>query len=51
MKSISIEKINAALEGELIGGFKQSISAPEELESAKTGEITFIGSKKYERKN
>ncbi|MGM0635438.1 MAG: UDP-3-O-(3-hydroxymyristoyl)glucosamine N-acyltransferase [Bacteroidota bacterium] len=50
MKSISIEKINSALEGELIGDFKQSVSAPEELELAKPGEITFIGGKKYERK-
>ncbi len=47
MKSFSIEELNELLNGELIGSTTEKISEPEEIESAKTSSITFIGSKKY----
>jgi UDP-3-O-[3-hydroxymyristoyl] glucosamine N-acyltransferase len=49
MKSYSIEKLNEILKGEIIGSTTHRITAPEQLESASNTEITFIGSKKYEK--
>ncbi len=49
MKSYSIEKLNEILKGEIIGSTNHRITAPEQLESAGSTEITFIGSRKYEK--
>jgi UDP-3-O-[3-hydroxymyristoyl] glucosamine N-acyltransferase len=47
MKSYTIQQINEALKGILVGNTTQVISGPEQLEYAKEDQITFIGSKKY----
>jgi UDP-3-O-[3-hydroxymyristoyl] glucosamine N-acyltransferase len=47
MKSFSIEEINALVNGEQIGNCKDKIHAPEQIEKAIKGNITFIGSSKY----
>lgn len=49
MKTFSIEEINDVLLGEIIGLISHKITAPEQLEAATETEITFIGSKKYEK--
>jgi UDP-3-O-[3-hydroxymyristoyl] glucosamine N-acyltransferase len=49
MKSYSIEKLNEILKGEIIGSTSHRITAPEQLESAGSTEITFIGNRKYEK--
>jgi UDP-3-O-[3-hydroxymyristoyl] glucosamine N-acyltransferase len=49
MKSYSIQEINEALQGQLIGNLLQHITAPEQLELATTHQISFIGNKKYEK--
>jgi UDP-3-O-[3-hydroxymyristoyl] glucosamine N-acyltransferase len=49
MKSYSIQEINEILNGEIIGNTNHKITAPEQLEDAKTSEISFIGHKKYEK--
>jgi UDP-3-O-[3-hydroxymyristoyl] glucosamine N-acyltransferase len=49
MKSFTIEEINDILKGVLIGHTTQAITGPEQLETANTNQITFIGSKKYVR--
>src|SRR5690554_5565498 len=49
MASYSINKINEIVNGELIGDTDQMIEGPEELRKANNNQITFIGSKKYEK--
>lgn len=49
MKSFSISEINNLLNGELIGNTNQNIKGPEEIRKASSDQITFIGSKKYEK--
>lgn len=49
MKSYSIQEINEILKGEIVGQTTHLITAPEQLEAAKTTEISFIGNKKYEK--
>lgn len=49
MKKFTIEQLNEILQGELIGNTTHLIEAPEQIESAKQGQITFIGNKKYIR--
>ncbi|WP_430613409.1 UDP-3-O-(3-hydroxymyristoyl)glucosamine N-acyltransferase [Flavobacterium sp. JP2137] len=49
MKTYSIEEINHVLKGTIVGSTLQMIQAPEQLERACDNEISFIGSKKYER--
>jgi UDP-3-O-[3-hydroxymyristoyl] glucosamine N-acyltransferase len=48
MKSYSLQELNDLLQGEIAGNTTQNIIAPEQLELAKEGHITFIGNKKYE---
>ena len=48
-KSFSLVEINDILKGTLVGSTDNLITAPEQLENAKTNEISFIGSKKYEK--
>ena len=48
-KSFSLEEINQALNGTIVGFTSQKIVAPQQLESATENEISFIGNKKYER--
>ena len=47
MKSFTVEEINSLLKGELIGMCSESINAPEQIEKAKKGQITFIGNRKF----
>ncbi len=47
MKSFTIVEINNLLGGELIGNTDLEITAPEELQRAKSHHISFIGSIKY----
>ncbi|WP_269684909.1 UDP-3-O-(3-hydroxymyristoyl)glucosamine N-acyltransferase [Flavobacterium lacustre] len=49
MKSYSIQEINEILKGVIVGNTSHNITAPEQLEVAKTTEISFIGNKKYEK--
>ncbi|WP_395044955.1 UDP-3-O-(3-hydroxymyristoyl)glucosamine N-acyltransferase [Flavobacterium sp.] len=49
MKNLTIQDINAVLNGILVGKTNQSITAPEQLELASETEISFIGNKKYEK--
>ena len=49
MKSYSIQEINEVLKGTIVGDTSIKITAPEQLELAKTSEISFIGNKKYEK--
>ncbi|OYU85397.1 MAG: UDP-3-O-(3-hydroxymyristoyl)glucosamine N-acyltransferase [Flavobacterium sp. BFFFF2] len=49
MKAYTISEINNAVNGEIVGDFAAHITAPEQLELAKSNEITFIGNKKYEK--
>lgn len=49
MKTYSLEEINDVLKGSIVGNTCQQISTPEQLESASCTEISFIGSKKYEK--
>jgi UDP-3-O-[3-hydroxymyristoyl] glucosamine N-acyltransferase len=49
MKNLTIQEINAVLNGVLVGTTSHTISAPEQLELAKETEISFIGHKKYEK--
>ncbi|WP_298141182.1 UDP-3-O-(3-hydroxymyristoyl)glucosamine N-acyltransferase [Flavobacterium sp.] len=49
MKNLTIQEINTILNGEIIGKTTHSITAPEQLDLAKETEISFIGSKKYEK--
>ena len=47
MKSYSIQEINDALKGVLVGNTTQAITGPEQLEQATENQITFIGNRKY----
>ncbi len=47
MKLLTIEEINIALKGELVGNDQLTITGPEQLELATNQQITFVGSKKY----
>ena len=47
MKSFTIEEINLILKGELIGSCSEKIFAPEQIEKATKGQITFIGNRKF----
>ncbi len=49
MKNISILQINEVLNGIIAGDSSLMLTAPEQIEAAKEGEITFIGHKKYEK--
>ena len=49
MKSYSVQHISDLVKGEIVGDATQNITAPEELEMAKTGQISFIGNAKYEK--
>ena len=49
MKSFSIEQINDVVNGELIGSVTQSITGAEQINIANSTQITFIGSKKFEK--
>ena len=49
MKSYTIHQINEVLNGEIVGTTSQQITSPEQLESATSSEISFIGNKKYEK--
>lgn len=47
MKSMNIQAIATAIQGELVGNNSIEIASPEQIEYAIEGQITFIGSKKY----
>ncbi len=47
MKTIKITELNELINGELIGDTSLLITGPEQLERAKAGHISFIGSRKY----
>lgn len=49
MKTFTIQEINEVLQGEIVGTLSIQITAPEQLELAKSTEISFIGNKKYEK--
>ena len=49
MKSFTVQEINTILKGELIGNTDHKIEGPEEIQRAKSKQITFIGSSKYEK--
>jgi UDP-3-O-[3-hydroxymyristoyl] glucosamine N-acyltransferase len=49
MKSFSLKEIIAIVNGELIGNCKDLIFAPEQIENAVKGNVTFIGNSKYAR--
>lgn len=49
MNSFSLQEINTVLQGEIVGATSCKITAPEQLEMASETEISFIGSKKYEK--
>ena len=44
-----MQEINDVLQGEIVGSISCKITAPEQLEVATETEISFIGSKKYEK--
>ena len=49
MKLYSITEINDLLKGAIVGSTTQNFDGTEELSRAKASEISFIGSKKYEK--
>lgn len=49
MKSYSVQEINEVLKGEIVGTTSHLVTAPEQLEAAAETEISFIGTKKYEK--
>lgn len=49
MKSYSIEEINQAVAGEIVGTTTNEIHSAEQLELAAVNQISFIGHKKYEK--
>ncbi|OAD44766.1 UDP-3-O-(3-hydroxymyristoyl)glucosamine N-acyltransferase [Polaribacter atrinae] len=49
MKTFSIEEITTLVNGEQIGLCEDIINAPEQIENAVKGNVTFIGSSKYAR--
>lgn len=48
-KSFSVVEINNLLKGTLVGSTTNKITTPQQLESATSTEISFIGTKKYEK--
>ncbi|HEY0047366.1 MAG TPA: UDP-3-O-(3-hydroxymyristoyl)glucosamine N-acyltransferase [Flavobacterium sp.] len=46
---MTIHQINEVVNGEIVGSTNADISSPEQLEIATPSQITFIGSKKYEK--
>jgi UDP-3-O-[3-hydroxymyristoyl] glucosamine N-acyltransferase len=49
MKTYTLQDINAILNGTIVGNTDENFTAPEQLETAKKWEISFIGNKKYEK--
>ncbi|MGL2993639.1 UDP-3-O-(3-hydroxymyristoyl)glucosamine N-acyltransferase [Flavobacterium sp. TSSA_36] len=49
MKSFSIQEINDVLKGKIVGTLCSQITAPEQLDLATINQISFIGTKKYEK--
>jgi len=49
MKSFTVEEITSLVSGEQIGFCKDKIHAPEQIENAVKGNVTFIGNSKYAR--
>ena len=49
MKSFTVEEITPLVKGEQIGDCNDKIHAPEQIENAIKGNITFIGNSKYAR--
>lgn len=49
MKKYTISEINSILGGVILGDFKGYITGPENIENANEHQISFIGSKKYEK--
>jgi UDP-3-O-[3-hydroxymyristoyl] glucosamine N-acyltransferase len=49
MKTFSVEEITILVNGKLIGNCKDQIFAPEQIEKAEKGNVTFIGNSKYVR--
>ncbi len=49
MKSFTIKEINSLLNGVLKGNCFEDITAPEQIEKAQKGQITFIGNQKFAR--
>lgn len=49
MKKYTVQEIANALNGTITGTTTDIISSPEQLEAANSGQITFIGNKKYEK--
>lgn len=47
MKSLTIQEINAMLNGEIVGETKQHISGLEQIQKATNTQATFIGNRKY----
>jgi len=47
MKLFTVEEITSLVKGELVGNCKQKIHAPEQIEKAIEGNVTFIGGAKY----
>ncbi|MBP0903768.1 UDP-3-O-(3-hydroxymyristoyl)glucosamine N-acyltransferase [Mariniflexile gromovii] len=47
MATYSISEINSILKGELVGNTTEKIIGPEQLQNAKSNQISFIGSPKY----
>jgi len=49
MKSFTIHEINDLVKGELVGNTQEKIVGPEEVQKAGSNQITFIGSRKYDK--
>ena len=49
MKLFTVEEIVSLVSGEQIGNCKHKIFAPEQIEKAIEGNVTFIGNSKYAR--
>ncbi|MCG8750292.1 UDP-3-O-(3-hydroxymyristoyl)glucosamine N-acyltransferase [Tenacibaculum finnmarkense] len=47
MKPFTVQEINSLLKGELLGNCSEKITAPQQIEKAQKGQITFIGNKKF----
>lgn len=47
MKSFTVQEINALVNGDLLGNCIEKITAPEQIEKAIKGQITFIGNRKF----
>ncbi len=49
MQTYTVNQINEVLQGEIVGHCATNITAPEQLSDATNTQISFIGSKKYEK--